>query len=51
VAFWAHIGGFVAGLGLIGLFIRSDYLAPYRNRISSRFTRKGRSDKGDGRWF
>jgi membrane associated rhomboid family serine protease len=51
VAFWAHIGGFVAGLGLIGLFIRPDYLAPYRNRISSRFTRKGRSDKGDGRWF
>ena len=27
VAFWAHIGGFMAGLVLIRLFARSDYLA------------------------
>jgi len=26
VAFWAHIGGFVAGLALIKLFVRQDYL-------------------------
>jgi membrane associated rhomboid family serine protease len=27
VAFWAHIGGFVAGLVLVKLFVRSDYIA------------------------
>ncbi len=27
VAFWAHVGGFVAGLALIKLFARSDYIA------------------------
>ena len=30
VAFWAHVGGFVAGLVLIKLFARSDYLAAHR---------------------
>jgi membrane associated rhomboid family serine protease len=30
VAFWAHIGGFVAGLVLIKLFERSDRLAAHR---------------------
>ncbi len=29
VAFWAHIGGFLAGLLLIGLFRRPDYLAAH----------------------
>jgi membrane associated rhomboid family serine protease len=30
VAFWAHVGGFVAGVALIRLFVRSDYLAAHR---------------------
>ncbi len=29
VAFWAHVGGFVAGVVLIKLFARSDYLAEH----------------------
>lgn len=33
VAFWAHIGGFIAGLGLIGLFTRNDYLARHRAQV------------------
>ena len=31
VAFWAHAGGFVAGLILVKLFVRSDYLAAHRS--------------------
>jgi membrane associated rhomboid family serine protease len=30
VAFWAHVGGFAAGLVLIRLFTRRDYLASHR---------------------
>jgi len=30
VAFWAHIGGFVAGVVLIKLFARKDYVAAHR---------------------
>jgi membrane associated rhomboid family serine protease len=30
VAFWAHIGGFVAGVVLIKFFARSDYIAAHR---------------------
>jgi membrane associated rhomboid family serine protease len=30
VAFWAHVGGFAAGLVLVKLFARSDYLAAHR---------------------
>ena len=30
VAFWAHFGGFVAGVVLIKLFARSDYLAEHQ---------------------
>jgi membrane associated rhomboid family serine protease len=30
VAFWAHIGGFVAGVVLIKLFARSDYVAAHQ---------------------
>jgi len=30
VAFWAHVGGFVAGVVLIKLFARSDYIANHR---------------------
>ena len=30
VAFWAHVGGFVAGLVLIKLFARRDYVASHR---------------------
>jgi membrane associated rhomboid family serine protease len=29
VAFWAHVGGFVAGVVLIKLFVRRDYLAEH----------------------
>ena len=31
VAFWAHLGGFVAGLALVKLFERSDRLAAHRS--------------------
>jgi membrane associated rhomboid family serine protease len=31
VAFWAHIGGFAAGVVLIKLFARSDYLAAHKS--------------------
>jgi membrane associated rhomboid family serine protease len=30
VAFWAHVGGFVAGVVLVKLFARDDYLAAHR---------------------
>jgi membrane associated rhomboid family serine protease len=30
VAFWAHVGGFLAGLVLIKLFVRPDHLAAHR---------------------
>lgn len=30
VAFWAHVGGFVAGLVLVKLFARSDYVAEHQ---------------------
>jgi membrane associated rhomboid family serine protease len=30
VAFWAHVGGFVAGVALIKLFVRADYLEQHR---------------------
>jgi membrane associated rhomboid family serine protease len=49
VAFWAHIGGFVAGVVLIGLFARADYLAAYQNLLGKRAARRSRMD--DGRWF
>lgn len=32
VAFWAHIGGFVAGLALIKLFARKDYVEAHREK-------------------
>lgn len=49
VAFWAHIGGFAAGVVLIGVFARSDYLAAYRSMLGKRAGR--RSQKDNGRWF
>ncbi len=30
VAFWVHVGGFVAGMALVKLFARSDYVATHR---------------------
>jgi membrane associated rhomboid family serine protease len=30
VAFWAHVGGFVAGIALVKIFQRSDYVAAHR---------------------
>ena len=30
VAFWAHVGGFVAGVVLVRAFVRSDYLSDHR---------------------
>jgi membrane associated rhomboid family serine protease len=30
VAFWAHVGGFLAGVALVKLFTRSDHLAAHR---------------------
>ena len=52
VAFWAHIGGFVAGLVLIGAFARSDYLTAYRAVLGKRAARRQKSvQRDDGRWF
>jgi len=31
VAFWAHIGGFAAGILLIGIFQRRDYVVSHRS--------------------
>jgi membrane associated rhomboid family serine protease len=31
VAFWAHIGGFVAGVVLVKLFVRPDHVAAHRS--------------------
>jgi membrane associated rhomboid family serine protease len=31
VAFWAHVGGFVAGLALIKLFARPEYISAQRS--------------------
>jgi membrane associated rhomboid family serine protease len=30
VAFWAHVGGFVAGIALIKLFARGDYIEEHQ---------------------
>jgi membrane associated rhomboid family serine protease len=32
VAFWAHFGGFVAGVVLVKLFVRPEYLAQHKTR-------------------
>ena len=32
VAFWAHVGGFVAGLALVKVFARRDYVAAHRTQ-------------------
>jgi membrane associated rhomboid family serine protease len=37
VAFWAHIGGFLAGLVLVGLMHRPDYLAEHRPNSGERW--------------
>jgi membrane associated rhomboid family serine protease len=50
VAFWAHVGGFLGGLALIGLFSRRDYLAAYRGVARRRPRERGR-EEDDGRWF
>lgn len=45
VAFWAHIGGFLAGIALIYVFRRSDYLANHTTADS------GSAPRDDSRWF
>jgi membrane associated rhomboid family serine protease len=37
VAFWAHIGGFAAGLLLVKLFVRPDYLEQHRHATARRY--------------
>jgi membrane associated rhomboid family serine protease len=39
VAFWAHIGGFLSGLGLVIPFRRRDYLAAHQAQMSRRMAR------------
>lgn len=52
VAFWAHIGGFLAGVSLIGLFRRADYLAAHREKGQRKTTRpNGTGKDGGSRWF
>ncbi len=43
VAFWAHIGGFVAGLVLVNLFKRDDYMRAHQAQAPRRASRH--------RWF
>ncbi|MFV2090230.1 MAG: rhomboid family intramembrane serine protease [Pseudomonadales bacterium] len=50
VAFWAHIGGFVAGVALIRLFARADYLRARGSVTGPIFARKHQK-REDGRWF
>jgi membrane associated rhomboid family serine protease len=38
VAFWAHIGGFAAGLVLVKLFARKDLVARHRAKTAFRFS-------------
>ena len=33
VAFWAHLGGFVAGVALVKLFSRPDYVVAHRSKV------------------
>lgn len=33
VAFWAHVSGFVTGMVLVKLFVRSDYMAGHQQRV------------------
>ena len=33
IAFWAHIGGFAAGVILVGVFQRADYLAAHHRQV------------------
>lgn len=52
VAFWAHVGGFVTGLVLIGAFARSDYLAAYQTFLNrGRRRRRSEEKDDDSRWF
>ncbi|MCS6926021.1 MAG: rhomboid family intramembrane serine protease [Candidatus Binatia bacterium] len=32
IAFWAHIGGFLAGVALVKVFVQSDYVAAHQTR-------------------
>ena len=32
VAFWAHVGGLIAGIVLVRLFARSDYIEEHRSQ-------------------
>lgn len=41
VAFWAHVGGFVAGVVLVGAFRRPDYVAQHRRRTQRGAVRPG----------
>ena len=52
VAFWAHVGGFVSGLVLIGAFARADYLAAYQTFLNrGRGRRRSAEKDDDSRWF
>jgi membrane associated rhomboid family serine protease len=51
VAFWAHIGGFIAGVALIHAFARSDWLAEHPTRLMRGARRRRQQEQDDGRWF
>ncbi|MCG8588327.1 MAG: rhomboid family intramembrane serine protease [Proteobacteria bacterium] len=46
VAFWAHVGGFAAGLALVGPFSRTDYLAEHRAQQARALPRLRRRSGG-----
>jgi len=50
VAFWAHVGGFLAGVLLIKLFARKDYIQAHQGQWRPRRMGWGSSSDGDGGW-
>jgi membrane associated rhomboid family serine protease len=46
IAFWAHVGGFVAGLILAGPFHRPAYLEEHRRQLVRRSVRDRRPGRG-----
>jgi membrane associated rhomboid family serine protease len=49
VAFWAHVGGFVAGLVLAGPFHQPRYLEEHRRRLVRKSASTGKLDRGSRR--
>jgi membrane associated rhomboid family serine protease len=51
VAFWAHIGGFLAGIVAVRAFTRADYLRAHRRQSPSTRSRSRSRSRSKDRWF